>query len=459
VTGFRDQINWRLFPIQIGILATFACIPLWRRFDGAHTAFHPLFSAGFLVFWPMAWTVAWWLLLGLPGFRDLRRDGLRGGWALALLALVVWSFASWSWAFVQTIPTPRPDATLSAAIPFGLAILFALVVACVRLPVRALVLILVINLLWNGLLTTAQSGHQISLGLKFLGEYDQNPTSVGTVIVRAGGVRWLRPYSLMPHPNMAAGILAVGLLAALAWVVSARSLVWAVGMVIFLIGWWGFLLTFSRGAWIGFGAGAFALLPLIWPRLRQADVRLQVSLTGALAVLVTVIFVILFRPFLSARAGIGAESVELRSVSDRNVYAAFAFRAIDESPLIGHGIGNFPWNASYYLLETNYDLRGQPVHHVLLSAWAELGLIGYALVVSAIVLGVEAALRAVRTTTAPQVVEQATGNQDNIACAALLAGFIALAVIGLLDHYPWTLLQFQALWWGLLAGAGAPHRA
>jgi hypothetical protein len=27
-------------------------------------------------------------------------------------------------------------------------------------------------------------------------------------------------------------------------------------------------------------------------------------------------------------------------------------------------------------------------------------------------------------------------------------------VIGLLDHYPWTVLHFQEAWWGLLAIAG-----
>ncbi len=40
----------------------------------------------------------------------------------------------------------------------------------------------------------------------------------------------------------------------------------------------------------------------------------------------------------------------------------------------------------------------------------------------------------------------------------VLAGFLVIGrlstltgVIGLLDHYPWTLIQFQTAWWGLLA--------
>ena len=41
---------------------------------------------------------------------------------------------------------------------------------------------------------------------------------------------------------------------------------------------------------------------------------------------------------------------------------------------------------------------------------------------------------------------------------ALFGGFIALTAIGLLDHYPWTIIQFQVTWWGLLA-ASQRHRS
>jgi uncharacterized membrane protein YccC len=40
---------------------------------------------------------------------------------------------------------------------------------------------------------------------------------------------------------------------------------------------------------------------------------------------------------------------------------------------------------------------------------------------------------------------------------ALIAGIIAFAVIGLVDHYPWTLIQTQTLWFGLLAIALSHH--
>jgi O-antigen ligase len=93
--------------------------------------------------------------------------------------------------------------------------------------------------------------------------------------------------------------------------------------------------------------------------------------------------------------------------------------------------------------------RGDNVHHVLLSAWAELGLVGLILVIMTLVLGTEAVLRNLR---------QGEGGKlpDRLYAVALLGGFIALTIIGLLDHYPWTILQFQVAWWGLLAAAMKP---
>src|SRR5690606_27181710 len=108
---------------------------------------------------------------------------------------------------------------------------------------------------------------------------------------------------------------------------------------------------------------------------------------------VVLIFGLLFSPFLQARAGVSTESIELRSISDRVVFTEFALRAVSEFPIGGVGIGNFPWRASYYLIGTGFDLRGDNVHNIFLSAWAELGTAGLVILLSALVAGIWAALR------------------------------------------------------------------
>ena len=70
----RLQSTNPLLPIHAGILVTFALIPVWFRFKPSPGPFDALYSAGFLIFWPMVWTVAWWLILRLPGFANFRRD-------------------------------------------------------------------------------------------------------------------------------------------------------------------------------------------------------------------------------------------------------------------------------------------------------------------------------------------------------------------------------------------------
>ncbi|MBZ0283027.1 MAG: O-antigen ligase family protein [Anaerolineae bacterium] len=461
MTNFKPRWRWRLLPTQIGILITFALIPVWYRFRGSPQSFTAFYSTGFLIFWPMLFTVIFWILTGLPGLRDLIRSRIRFAWTLLLLALVGWAFLSWSWAFIRML---RPEVAISSAIPFGLAALFAIVVACAGPSARSIVATLVIALIWNSAVAFLQVGEQGPIGLKVLGEFNINPALSGVSIVQSGEIRWLRPYGLLPHPNIFAGFLVIGLLASVAWVASRRLTHWYIGTVIFLFGLWALLLTFSRASWIGFAAGAFALLPLLWRfRLRERDARLTLIATLGLAVLVAGVFGLVYRPFLAARAGVGAESVEQRSVSDRNIYNMMGIQAGMKWPILGLGIGNFPWYAQQYLTtKTNFDLQGQPAHHVLLSAWAELGIVGFGLTGLLLILGVEAALRGLRSAAeqegeglkpSPPKIED-----ERIARAVLLVGVIALMIIGLLDHYPWTLLQFQAAWWGLLAAAGKPFQ-
>lgn len=472
MSGIRVNIimNWRLTLIHAGILATFGLIPVWYRFSTAAPPplFLPkLYVSYFLIFLPMLWTICWWVGLGLPGVAGLRRDTLRAGWALALLLLALWALASPLWAFQRDA---YPEVAAGASLQFGVVALFSVVVACAGPPRQGIVGIIVVGVLWNSIVTIGQVAAQGPLDLRALGEFPLDVNSPGISYVQAGPARWLRPYSLLPHPNMLAGYFAIGLLAILVWIAAHQRLLRWAGFLIFTLGWWSFLLTFSRGAWIGLAAGGFAMLPAllrkrtpasqaIWlmekPRLLKG---LLLSLGIALAV--GLIFAAAFRPFLSARAGIGGESIEQRSVSDRMVFADFAYRSILERPILGVGAGNFPWRASYYLMNTDYDLRGDNVHHAMLSAWAELGLVGFLLLASALVLGVEAALRDLRRKPVDvhgrgEPVFRAA--DDAFARLACLGGFMTLTAISLLDHYPWTILHFQVAWWGLLAAALRPN--
>jgi O-antigen ligase len=205
-----------------------------------------------------------------------------------------------------------------------------------------------------------------------------------------------------------------------------------------MFGLWILGLSFSRGAWLGLAAGGLAGLVLI----RRARLRLpwqRLFISGTFLLSTGLLFVAIYQPFLLARSGVSPESIEQRSVSDRLVFTEFALRAIGEQPIGGVGVGNFPWRASFYLMSTEFDLLGDNVHNIYLSVWAELGTIGLALYVGAIASGLWAALRQAR----------------DLPHIALIAMVLTLLVIGLLDHYPYSVLHFQMALWALLALSGA----
>src|SRR5690606_27567732 len=106
------------------------------------------------------------------------------------------------------------------------------------------------------------------------------------------------------------------------------------------------LLTFSRGAWVGFATGVLFALPFV---IHQAGFWKKILPAIVLAVMVGLLFIVMYRPLLLSRAGVGEQGIELRSVSDRIVYNRIAQEAIAAYPFHGVGAGNFPWYASVYI--------------------------------------------------------------------------------------------------------------
>lgn len=427
-----------LFPTQLGILLVFALLPFWLRWDFAPSPFSHTYVMGFVVSAFMLLTVLLWLFSGLQGFQRFTRNPWRVTWITSLLLLAGWAAISSGWAYGSD--TGYGGLAPNTALRILLVTVFALVLACAAIPPRTILLVLIGSMLVHGAIGGLQVAQQSSLGLDWLGEFSLDPAQSGVSVIQSGDVRWLRPYGFLPHPNVFAGIILVGLLASAVWIVEGRGWRYWGALAAFFFGLWMLLLTFSRGAWLGFGVAVlFALVfvlrkPKFWRRIMPLVIGCP--LLGAA-------FFALYSPLLLSRAGIGAENTEMRSIADRIVYTDVAHRAIASSPLIGIGAGNFPWYASVYLFyNTNYDLRGDNVHNIYLGLWADLGIIGLGLLLISLTSGAIAVLQ-----------------QRDTARIALLAGAIAFTIIGFFDHYPWTLISSQTLWMSLLAAALASSPA
>jgi O-antigen ligase len=203
---------------------------------------------------------------------------------------------------------------------------------------------------------------------------------------------------------------------------------------------WALFLTFSRAAWGGVIVGGLAFVGLCaWRARDQIDwARLRLALIGSIAL--TLIFVMTHRDLVFARAGLGDETGELRSISDRALFTEYAIRMIRDNPFIGVGTGMNAWMAAQMIVNDprQIDMQAQPVHNLILLFWSETGLIGLLFWLASLV---GAAWIVIRTET-----------RDPLVYGMASVGF-ALAAVGMLDYYMWNLFPPALLWCGLIGAA------
>jgi len=419
------------------VLFAFVLTNAWLK----HPYAAPPFSATYVLgFWLIA---AAMLVVMLAFLRDLNH--IRRLWTsvavlvfwVSLLLLCLWAYYSQTWAFTsENRPTIAQNATLQ------LVLLAAFIMAIlIHAPSpRQVAVVLVGLLLLNSLIGGLQVALQGSIGLP--GEFPLDPMRSGVSVIQSGDIRWLRPYGLLPHPNNFAGLLIMGLYPCITFINHPRRIVKFIGYAALVVGFWVLLLSFSRSAWLAFAIGGALILPLL---IRQYGVPKRFLLALLLLAVTAALFAVMYYPLLAVRAGIGEESLELRSVADRVVYTQIAQQAITERPLLGLGAGNFPWYASYYLHHfTDYDLRGDHVHNVYLSVLGELGIVGLGLFLVVLIVACYGIWQAIRHDPEP------------LARIALFGGIIAFAVVSFFDYYPWILIHTQFLWFGLIAVALSP---
>ncbi len=424
-------------------LVTCFLIPVWLRLPfQLPSRLADVYVLRFLILFPALATILLWALTGFQGWNKGGRG--RHISLAALILLAIWGAASTQWAFMRAL---EPEVGISAAVGLVVTALFAAAVNSLAVTPRAVTGTLAFGLLFLSLIVIGQAANQSWLGLSFLREFEVEAGMMGISVLRAEGLEYIRPYGLMPHPNMTAGALVIGTLAAAAWIGSARRAIRFAAALVSALGVLALLLTFSRAAWIGLAVGGVVLAPVLIRRAwKHPALRSAIVLTVGTGLVAGGFVLAQYTPLVLARTGQIEESLEMRSVADRLVYIDFAIRSIAERPFQGVGIGNFPWRTSYFLVETFYDLRGDNVHNIYLAVWAELGTIGLVLFSGALLAGLVSGFAAARNESRSQSI------LDNglMHRAALIAIVLALLTIGWLDHYPYSILHFQIALWGCL---------
>ncbi|MBI2415990.1 MAG: O-antigen ligase family protein [Candidatus Kerfeldbacteria bacterium] len=236
----------------------------------------------------------------------------------------------------------------------------------------------------------------------WLGLAEQFPETAGVPVIVTDVGRWLRPFGSWPHPNTAGGWLVLcGVAAISLWY-------WQSGR------WWryaslistilisaGIVLSFSRGAmmvwYVMLGAIVIAFGKAIWPII-------------TVALISTLIFMASFFNLWQSRI-IASDFVEQYSLQQRHDQWQAVWPIIQQYWPRGVGMGHYP---------------PEPIHFVPLLIAAEIGIFGAVLLYTLVAWSLRHRYEYV---------------------SVLL---ITILLLGLFDHYLWTLPSMLLLWFYII---------
>lgn len=293
---------------------------------------------------------------------------------------------------------------------------------------------------FQGVLAVLQFSKQGSVGLSWLGEaVALGPATPGVATIIVEGLPFLRAYGTLPHANLLAGFLVLGILALAYFFLTserllARALV-AAGLVAVLAG---LLLTFSRSGWIVAAGALVALFAFTlgnvayWQRAMVFMVMTALSLSLLIGALQFAVF---------PRAHFAADEGPVR---DRVVYNEMGLSLIAAAPW-GVGLGNqlfYAYDRGIFH-EFGLTARGQwqPIHNLYLLVAVETGLLGLAAFLALVLTALWGG-----------------GRRDHLARAIFSVALLSLLLFGLFDHFLWDLQAGRLMLWavlGILLGLGA----
>lgn len=272
---------------------------------------------------------------------------------------------------------------------------------------------------------------QGGLGLGFFGESPLSLNGTGVAVFIVNAQKHLRAYGLLPHPNLLAAWLFVGLFAFYYLYISSKEprekRFWAA--VIYVPMLFAFFATYSRtilGLWV-----LGVVFISAWLAYKK-NISRRFVYVAFLTVVISVFFAVAYWPQIKSRIHIAADE---EAVTQRVFYNKVSVTVAKHNPLLGVGIGQFVpklmKNYKYYP-ENLY----QPVHNIYLLVASEIGFIGLGFFLLFLFFLLWRFIR----TSSPR-------GSPNIPLLFFALSFLAM---GLFDHFPWTLQQGSLIFWLVL---------
>ncbi|OGL72477.1 hypothetical protein A3C96_01060 [Candidatus Uhrbacteria bacterium RIFCSPHIGHO2_02_FULL_60_10] len=308
---------------------------------------------------------------------------------------------------------------------------------------------------------------------KWLGIATHTASQAGAFVIETSSGRWLRAYGLLPHPNVYGLIVALGLLAAVGlaghraarlsfersvtppgltpwqrWRFWARTspLRFYVLLPPLAVG---LVFSFSRSAFVALLTGAIWLAFAAYGSSAALAVR-RVAVPCAATVAATLlIFGLIYAEPLRIRT-VAEGRLEEQSIADRFMQVSDAAGLFFEQPLWGVGPGQMPLRVRADLDTSRQWWRYDYAHNLPLLIAAETGIIGLGAWLVVVGLGLQAAFRRLRYRIRYRAMPGGGRVPNLTGTTAFAAGFIALLVSGMLDHFLWTSWVGQLIFWVVL---------
>jgi O-antigen ligase len=282
---------------------------------------------------------------------------------------------------------------------------------------------------------------QSTFACKWLGMAFHDPIVSGTFVVETVLRRWLRAYGSLPHPNMLAGFLALGMFFSV-WLYQKtdygfKKLLLPVCFSILTLG---LLTTFSKSVIIALAVVSIFLWLLVWITKQEKEIKISLLKFTLIGVMIAIIFGAVFWEPVSTRL-YSQERLEIKSTEQRLTYFGEAWQLIKKHPLLGVGLGNYTLAVHDEINPALQSWDYQPVHNIYLLILSELGIIGFLIFSIAIFFYLLSFIFYLKQ------------SRQNI-FGIIFFGAVLLLLIGFFDHYLWTLYFGIMFFWLCLGLSG-----
>lgn len=283
------------------------------------------------------------------------------------------------------------------------------------------------GLLFESVVAWLQSYYQQSLQgiVYYVGERYFTPDTPGIAKTALQGTLLVRPYATFPHPNVLAGYLVLGMTMLFGAPLSHKYM--ALRFVSILLATSALFLTLSRVAIVLWG------ITLLFLFVTPKAVKGKYVLWGG--ILLLFLATVLFSPFGSR---FSESSLVEEAVVQRMTLLSSAWRMFTDNQLLGVGPLHFLVTLPAYLTQQKDVFLLQPVHTIYMLVPVELGVFGSVMVFGFLY----------------HTLRRVLLQKNRIVFLLLLQVF----VLGLFDHYFFTLQQGQLLFALVVGLCWTKHR-